>query len=177
MPLSPGHGQAGRDTVSAASPPWQPGTPLALPKRLIKGICGAAEPGCNLALTVHLFQRLRQPGELVGSLITGRQAAGAAGRRKSCGRRAGGPRAASAPNEGRAFCPGDPAGDTSRIITAPLSQRPCHSSLVTASRPTAWLRSDRSLAGIAPFLIILLLFGGVTRASIAPLASSPLLPC
>lgn len=110
-----------------ASPPRQPGTPLALPKCLIKGICGAAEPGCNLALTVHLFQRLRQSAKVAGSLITGRQAAGAAGRRNSCGRRAGGPRAASAPNEGDAFCPRDPAGDTSRLVTAALSQRPYHS--------------------------------------------------
>lgn len=128
MPLSPGHGQAGRGAVPAASPPRQPGTPLALPKRLIKGICGAAEPGCNLALTVHLFQRLRQPGELVGSLITGRQAAGAAGRRNSCGRRAGGPRAASAERR-RCFPPWGPG----RRHEPRLSQQPCHSSLVTAA--------------------------------------------
>lgn len=114
-----------------ASPPRQPGTPLALPKCLIKEICGAAEPGCNLALTVHLFQRLRHSAKVVGSLITGRQAAGAAGRRKSCGQAAR-ERRARITREMRSALP---SGAGRR------HEPPCHSALVTA-----WLRSDRSLA-------------------------------
>lgn len=83
MNLSPGDGQG--SVTACTSPPQQSGTPLALPKCLIKGICGAAEPRCNLALTVHLLQRLRQPAKVVGSLIMARQAAGTAGWRSAVG--------------------------------------------------------------------------------------------
>lgn len=95
---------------AGASPPRQPGTPLALPKCLIKGICGAAEPGCNLVLTVHLFQRLRQPAKVVGSLITERQAAGRSGeeeRLRASGRQPKSGKCIPA-NEGNAFCPRGP---------------------------------------------------------------------
>lgn len=143
-----------------ASAPRQPGTPLALPKCLIKGICGAAEPGCNLALTVRLFQRLGQPAKVAGCLITGRRAAG---------RR---PERGGATNEGDAFL-------CALGTRAALSQRPCHSGLVTASQPTAWLRSDRSLAWHCPrarpppFWRWRL----PRRTGTARLASFPLLPC
>lgn len=99
---------------TGASPPRQLGTPLALPKCLIKGICGAAELGCNLVLTLHLFQRLKQPAKVVGSLITPRQAAGRS--REEEGLRAVGRQPESSKsipaNEGNAFCPRGPRQTT-----------------------------------------------------------------
>lgn len=143
VPLSPSDGQAGRGAATArASPPWQPGTLLALPKRLIKGICGAAEPGCNLALTVHLFQRLRQPAKVVGSLIMPRQAVGAAGRRNGCGHQAGSPRVAST------------FGLTRKMLSAlegpDRHDEPSLCGFVVASQPIPWLCNDRNLGWHCP---------------------------
>lgn len=148
VPLSPSDGQAGRGAATArASPPWQPGTLLALPKRLIKGICGAAEPGCNLALTVHLFQRLRQPAKVVGSLIMPRQAVGAAGR-NGCGQQAGSLRVAST------------FGLTRKMLSAlegpDRRDEPSLCGFVVASQPIPWLCSDRNLGWHCPFLLLLL---------------------
>ena len=139
VPSSPSDGQSGQDAVTAhTSPPRQPGTPLALPKCLIKGICGAAEPGCNLVLTVHLFHRLRQPKKVVGSLITPRQAAGAAGRRNGCGRQAGSPRAAGASWLTREML--------SALGGPGRRKEPSLCGVVEASQPIPWLRSDHNLS-------------------------------
>lgn len=109
----------------------------------LKGFAGLPSGAVIWCLPFICSSHLQQPAKVVGSLIMQRQtAAGAAGRRSGCGRRASSPRAASVSWLTRETL--SALGDAGRCS----EPSPCR--LGTASQPIPWLCRHRDLGWRCP---------------------------